>query len=379
MSVTHPIHQLNLKRQLVPLREEIDAALSHAMDNTAFIGGKALQQFETHFADFCETQESIGVGNGTDALHSIFWALNLKAGDEVIVPAMSFIATLEPLTQLGLKPVLADIDPNTYTLDPSCVEKVISEKTKALLPVHLYGQAADMAPLQDLAKAHNLLIVEDAAQAHGARYKNQRVGSLGIAAGFSFYPGKNLGAFGDGGAITTSDEKLADRIRRYSDHGRLTKYEHEFPGVNSRLDALQALVLDIKLKHLDQWNQGRARWASLYNELLADIPELTLPALGENRTHVYHQYVVRTTKRDELMAYLKERHIFTGLHYPIPLHLQPAYQNLGYKKGDFPHAESLGETCLSLPMFAELTEDEVRSVAQAIRSYYEQDQQAGFS
>ncbi len=370
MSVTHPIHQLNLKSQLIPLRDEINSVLTKAIDNTAFIGGEGLKSFEANYAKFCESQYCIGVGNGTDALYSIFWALDLKPGDEVIVPAMSFIATLEPLTQLGLQPVLADIDPTTYTLDSVSVAKVITSKTKAILPVHLYGQPADMASLQNLAQAHELFIVEDAAQAHGAKYNGQRVGSLGTAAGFSFYPGKNLGAFGDGGAVITADEQLADRIRRFSDHGRLTKYEHEFPGVNSRLDAIQALVLDIKLKHLDPWNQSRAQWANLYNELLADIPQLTLPVLGDNRTHVYHQYVVCTPKRDDLMAYLKERNIFTGLHYPIPLHLQPAYQNLGYSKGDFPHAERLGETCLSLPMFAELTAEEIQTVAEAIRTYF---------
>ncbi len=370
MSVTHPIPQLDLQRQLLPIRDDINRALSQAIDNTAFIGGEALKRFEEHFAQFCQTQHVIGVGNGTDALHGIFWALDLAPGDEVIVPAMSFIATVEPLTQLGLVPVFADVNPVTYTLDPIGVEALVTQKTRALLPVHLYGQPADMAPLQAIAKANNLFIIEDAAQAHGATYYNQRVGSLGTAACFSFYPGKNLGAFGDGGAITTSDAELAERSRRYSDHGRLTKYEHAFPGVNSRLDALQALVLDIKLEHLERWNQCRTQWASLYSDLLADINEISLPKLGENRTHVYHQYVIRTSKRDDLMAYLKDRHIFTGLHYPIPLHLQPAYQDLGYKQGDFPQAEALGETCLSLPMFAELTEEEVRAVAEAIRSYF---------
>ncbi len=372
MSVTHPIPQLSLRRQLDAIRPEIEAAWADILDNTAFIGGRRVQDFEADFARYCGAEHCIGVGNGTDALQGILHALDLAPGDEVIVPAMSFIATLEPLTTLGLKPVLADIDPVTCNLDPAQAEKALTGKTRALLPVHLYGQPADMDALNRLAQKKGLMVIEDSAQAHGAVYKGQRTGSLGHAAGFSFYPGKNLGAFGDGGAVTTSDPELADRLRKYCDHGRLDKYKHGFPGINSRLDALQAAVLHVKLRHLDGWNNARQRWASLYTELLQGIDALILPETGPDRTHVWHQYVIRTPERDRLQAHLQEKGITSGLHYPIALHLQPAYRDLGYGTGDFPHAEALGETCLSLPMFAELTEAEVRTVADAIRAFFGQ-------
>lgn len=367
-----PIPQLNLARQMHAIRAEVDAALAQALDHTAFIGGQAVAGFEAAFAQYCGTARCVGVGNGTDALLAIFRALPLAPGDEVMVPAMSFIATLEPLMLLGLRPVLADIDPQTMTLDPARAASGLTSQTRALLPVHLYGQPADMAALNALAASRGLFVVEDAAQAHGAWIQGRRVGSLGVAAAFSFYPGKNLGACGDGGAVTTDDPALADAIARFCDHGRLTKYEHAICGVNSRLDALQAAILSIKLARLDAWNQRRQQWAVRYQAMLADIDEIELPQTVADRTHVYHQYVIRSEQRDALARFLAERGIATGLHYPIPLHLQPACAALGYGPGDFPQAERLARTCLSLPMFAELEESEVDAVAEGIRAFFGQ-------
>lgn len=373
-NVQMTIKQLDLKRQLDTIRPEIDAAMATILDNTAFIGGAAVKNFEQAFAEFCETQYCIGVGNGTDALMLIFQALGLKAGDEVITTPMTFIATSEPLMMLGVKPIFVDIEPDTYNLDAVQVAEKITTKTKALLPVHLYGQPATLEPLQQLAKTHNLFLIEDCAQAHGARYQDQRVGSVGIAGAFSFYPGKNLGAFGDGGAVVTSDQALADTIRMLADHGRTTKYEHDLIGVNSRLDGLQAAILAIKLKRLAAWNEGRAKWAALYNQRLSDIPAIHLPKVRADRTHVYHQYIVRLNNpadREPLMAFLQARGVSTGIHYPVPLHRQPAFQSLGYQLGDFPVSEQLANACVSLPMYAELQEAEVHYVADAVRAFFE--------
>lgn len=372
MTVLASIPLVNLKRQIDNLRPEFETVFQNLLEKTDFVGGKAVTEFESEFARYCQAEYCIGVGNGTDALYLIFRALGLKPGDEVIVPAMTFIATAEILPPLGLKPVFADIDPLTYTLDVNEVAKKITAKTRAIMPVHLYGQPADLAPLADLAAKHKLYLVEDAAQAHGSEYQGKRIGSFGIAAGFSFYPGKNLGAFGDGGAVTTSDAVLADKIRTLANHGRLTKYEHAEAGVNSRLDTFQAAVLGIKLRHLDDWNRQRNSRAELYNQLLSDIPQLRLPHRKEDRTHVYHLYVVQTARRDELLQYLTDRGVFAGIHYPIPLHLQPAFRQLEYKKGDFPVSETLGNECLSLPLFPELTDDEVRTVADAVRAFFAQ-------
>ncbi|MBK8190237.1 MAG: DegT/DnrJ/EryC1/StrS family aminotransferase [Vampirovibrionales bacterium] len=355
---------------MAEIRAEVDATIARALDATAFIGGDAVSSFEAAFAEYCGVARCVGVGNGTDALLAIFRALGVRPGDEVIAPAMSFIATLEPLMLLGARPVLADIDPVTMTLDPSQAAARLTSRTRALLPVHLYGQPADMTPLAALSEQHGLALIEDAAQAHGALYQGRRVGALGMAAAFSFYPGKNLGACGDGGAVTTQDPALAEAMARFCDHGRLTKYEHALAGVNSRLDALQAGILSIKLARLDGWNQRRQQWAERYRLLLEDVAEIALPQTREDRTHAYHQYVLRTDRRDDLARFLAQRGISTGLHYPLPLHLQPACAALGYAPGDFPHAESLATTCLSLPMFAELTEAEVDAVAQGVRAFF---------
>ena len=370
MTVLSPIPLVNLKRQIENLRSEFDGAFDDLMERTDFVGGQAVSDFEAGFAKYTQATHCIGVGNGTDALYLIFRALGLTRGDEVIVPAMTFIATAEILAPMGLKPVFVDVDPLTYTMDPDEIASKVSPSTRAILPVHLYGQPADMQVLQELAEKHELFLIEDAAQAHGSEYNGHRIGSLGDAAAFSFYPGKNLGAFGDGGGVTTNDPEMAERIRTLANHGRMTKYEHSIEGVNSRLDTFQAAVLNIKLKRLDEWNGLRRKWAALYNELLADIPELRLPYAAEDRSHVYHLYVVQTAKRDELLKFLADRGIFAGIHYPIPLHLQPAFKYVGDVAGAYPISEALGNECLSLPIFPELKEEEVHAVSKAVHEFF---------
>ncbi|MGE0201137.1 MAG: DegT/DnrJ/EryC1/StrS family aminotransferase [Candidatus Melainabacteria bacterium] len=371
-----PIPLVDLQAQVAELRPKLDNAWMSLLTQTDFVGGKAVTRFENNFAAYCQASHCVGVGNGTDALDLIFRALlqrgDLQPGDAVIVPAMSFIATAEILEPLGLTIQFADIDPVTYTLDPASVRDILTDKTRVLLPVHLYGHPADMTPLQAIATEHDLLIVEDAAQAHGAECNGQRIGSLGLAAAFSFYPGKNLGAFGDGGAVTTNDKDLADRIRQLANHGRTTKYEHAVAGLNSRLDTLQAAVLDLKLTEMDAWNHQRRYWAERYTEQLSGLP-LSLPFVAPGRTSVFHLYVVQTDKtetRDALLAHLNAAGIGAGIHYPIPLHLQPAFSHLPAKPGDFPAAEQLGKTCLSLPLYPHLTEADVDRVVATVRDFF---------
>lgn len=370
MQTQNQIPLVNLKRQVEKLYPEFLKDFQALLEKTDFIGGASVTAFEQAFASYCQAQHCIGVGNGTDALNLIFKALELEPGDEVITPAMSFIATAETLNPLGLKVVFADIDPKTYTLNPDQVKSLITPRTKALLPVHLYGHPADLAGLSQLSKTHNLHLIEDAAQAHGSDYAGKRIGSWGTAAAFSFYPGKNLGAFGDAGGITTNDEALADKIRMIANHGRLSKYEHQMEGINSRLDTVQASVLLTKLQHLDAGNQCRQQIAKLYDSELSAIPELTLPEIGENRTHVYHLYVIKTAYRDELLNHLNQQGIQAGIHYPIPLHLQPAFSYLGYKKGEFPESEMLASQCLSLPICPELKEEEAMEIIATVQKFF---------
>lgn len=370
MPVSNAIKQLDLNRQIAQIRDEINAAIESVIDHTAFIGGTHVQSFEKTFAEYCETSHCIGVGNGTDALTLIFQALDIGPGDEVVTTPMSFIATSEALLVLGIKPVFADIEPTTYNLDPAMAKAQISSSTKALLPVHLYGQPASLTDLGKIARAHDIKLIEDAAQAHGSRFDAKRIGSIGDAAAFSFYPGKNLGAFGDGGAVTTNNTELANKIRMLADHGRTTKYEHQLVGVNSRLDGLQAAVLSIKLKYLDDWNARRMHWAARYLEALAEVRDIQLPQLGADRTHVYHQFVLQVPERDAFIAALAQAGVATGIHYPIPLHLQPAFAHLGYQRGEFPVTEQLANRCVSLPMYAELTESEVDTVIATVRQFY---------
>ena len=357
---------VDLKAQYQSIRGEIDAAVRHVLETTAFIMGPDVAEFEREFARFCGAKHAIGVASGTDALHLTLRACDVGPGDEVITTPFTFIATAEAISMCGARPVFVDIDPRTYNLDVSLVEEAISPRTKAILPVHLYGQPADVDPLLDIARRHSLFLVEDAAQAHGAGYRGRRVGTLADAACFSFYPGKNLGAYGDAGAVTTDDAELAATVRMLRDHGRRDKYEHLLIGFGSRLDTLQAAVLRVKLPHLEDWNARRRAIAARYDELLEGT-RVARPLRPDWADPVYHLYVVRTADRAQLQRRLKEAGISSGVHYPIPLHLQPAYRGLGYAPGAFPHAERAAAEVLSLPVFPELSDDDVGRVAASVR------------
>jgi dTDP-4-amino-4,6-dideoxygalactose transaminase len=359
---------LDLKAQHAPLQEEIMGAVSKVITNANFILGDEVTKFEAEFAAYCETEYAIGVDNGLSALKLALEAYGIGAGDEVIVPANTFVATAAAVSFVNAKPVLVDILPNTYNIDPEKIEAAITPRTKAIIPVHLYGIPADMDAIMDIAKRHDLIVIEDACQAHGAYFKGKRVGGFGHAAAFSFYPGKNLGAAGDGGGVTTNDKEVAEKIKWLRNCGQREKYIHLVSPYNHRLDTLQAAILRIKLRHLDTWNAARRQHAALYNELLKGSDVVT-PIAPNNVEAVWHLYVVRTNFREELKAHLAERGIGTGIHYPVPLHLQPYYENLNYTKGDFPVTEYYSDRILSLPMFAEMTADTVRTVVDAIKSF----------
>jgi len=359
---------VDLHAQYLTIKPEIDAAMQGVIARSAFIGGDEVRQFETEFAAYCEAKACVGVGNGTDALYLTLRALGIGPGDEVITVSHTFIATAEAISLTGARPVFVDVREDTMLMDPEAVEAAITPRTRALLPVHLYGQPCEMDRLLDLARLHGLKVVEDAAQAHGARWQGRRVGSLGDVACFSFYPGKNLGAYGDGGAVVSQDEDLIRRVRMLANHGRLEKYTHEIEGVNSRLDGLQAAILRVKLRHLDEWNAARRRHAAHYLEALRDSG-VGLPVVHPDAEPVWHLFVVRVRERDRLQARLKEQGIATGVHYPLPLHQQPAYAYLGYPQGSFPVTEGLASAILSLPMFAELTEEGVERVVEELRSW----------
>jgi dTDP-4-amino-4,6-dideoxygalactose transaminase len=360
---------VDLKRQYAAIQTEITAAIQQVISETAFIGGKYCIQFEQQFATFCNAQHCIGVGNGTDALFIVLKALGIGAGDEVITVANSFIATSEAISASGAKVVFVDCHPVQYTIDTSKIAEKITPKTRAIIPVHLYGQPADMAAIQALARQYGLAVIEDAAQAHGARFQQQRVGTFGNAACFSFYPGKNLGAYGDAGAIVTNDAVLAKKCRMLANHGRLEKYRHLIEGYNTRLDGLQAAILSVKLQYLEQWNQARRRVADFYFATL-NASHLILPEVRADVEHVYHLFVVQVEERQALMEYLKQHGIETGIHYPIPLPEQDAYRNAGWQSGDFPVAAGLANNILSLPMFPELTEPELNHVATTLLNFY---------
>lgn len=359
---------VDLKAQYDSIKPEIDAAIADVISKTAFIGGSYVKSFEAAFADFCGAKHCIGVGNGTDALYISLRTLGIGAGDEVITVANSFIATAEAITQTGARVVFVDIDRRTYNIDVNGIEPKITEKTKAIVPVHLYGQPADMDPILDLAKKYNLKVVEDAAQAHGAEYKGRRNGTIGDMACFSFYPGKNLGAYGDAGAIVTSNDDLAVKARMIANHGRIDKYDHEIEGVNSRLDGLQAAILEVKLRHLPEWTERRRRNAQRYSKLLADT-KLVTPSEMDQVKAVYHLYVVRVPNagREKLQGALKASGISTGVHYPIALPYLNAYRYLGHTKADFPAALKASQEIVSLPMFPELTEEQITHVARTIK------------
>lgn len=363
---------LDLKAQYQTIKDEVNPAIQNVIENTAFVLGKPVFEFEKAFAEAHDTQFCHGVSAGTDGNHVALWGLEIGPGDEVIIPANTFIATVWGTTLCGAKPVFVDCHPDSYNIDPEKVEAAITPKTKAIIAVHLYGQPADMDALKEIADKHNLYLVEDAAQAHLAEYKGKKVGGLGIASSFSFYPGKNLGAFGEAGAVMTNDEKLAQRFKMIRDHGAVEKYNHEIYGHNYRMEGIQGAVLGVKLKYLNNWTEGRIRVAKKYNELLANIEQIQLPIEMDYAKHVYHLFVIKVSggKRDELQKFLGENDIASGLHYPIPLHQQKCFTHLGYKKGDFPISEELAEQGLSLPMFPELTNEQIELVSEKIHEFF---------
>lgn len=359
---------VDLKAQYAPLKDDILSGISKVFDGMQLFLGENVQGLEKEFAQFCGSPYGIGVSDGTNALHIILRALGIGAGDEVITVSHTFIATAEAILLTGAQPVFVDIDPHTCLMDVSQVEAKITSRTKAILPVHLYGQTVDMDPLLDIAARHGLRVVEDCAQAHGAQYKGRKAGTLGDAGGFSFYFSKNLGAYGEGGFITVKDADLATKIRKIRDHGSGSKYHHDLIGLNGRLDEIQAVVLRAKLPHLPQWNEKRREHAAKYNELMRDLPVQTPTELPDNY-HVYHLYVIRTSNRDQLQSYLREHGIFTGVHYPIPIHLQECIAPLGYREGSLPVTEQITSEILSLPMYAELTDDQIGYIVSMIKEF----------
>jgi len=355
------VNFVDLKAQYQSIKDEVAEAIDGVLGSCAFINSRA---FEADFAAFVGTQHCVGLGNGTDALCLALQAAGIGAGDEVITAANTFIATAEGITYTGAIPVFVDCDPVTYNLDPELLAAAITPRTKAIIPVHLYGQPADMDPILAVAKKHDVMVIEDAAQAHGALYKGRRIGTLGRMACFSFYPGKNLGAYGDAGAVTTDDEELATHIRKLSDHGSNVKYQHDFPGMNSRLDGIQGAVLSVKLRHLDDWTEKRIAAAARYSEGLQDV--CVVPQTVADVRHVFHLYVIQVENRDELMNHLNEQGVACGIHYPVPLPLTPAYAKLGYKADQFPVASRLADRIVSLPMHGDLTGDQIEHVVASV-------------
>jgi dTDP-4-amino-4,6-dideoxygalactose transaminase len=358
---------VDLNAQYAAIRPEIDAAMQRVLARSAFIGGEDHRQFETEFAAYCEAKACAGVGNCTDALYLTLRALGIGPGHEVITVAHTFIATAEAISLTGAQPVFVDVREDTMQMDADSLPAAITSRTRAVIPVHLYGQPCQMDRILEIARHYRLKVIEDAAQAHGARWQGQRVGTLGDAGCFSFYPGKNLGAYGDAGAVVSQDEKLVRRVRMLANHGRLEKFNHEIEGVNSRLDGLQAAVLRVKLRYLDQWNEARRRHAARYLEGLRGAG-LILPVTHPSAAPVWHMFVIRVPDRERLQAHLKEWGIATGIHYPLPLHLQPAYRHLEIPKGALPVTERLADEVISLPMYPELSDAMVSHVVGAVRS-----------
>ncbi len=361
---------VDLSAQHKTLESEIKEVFNRVLANCSFVLGPEVEKFEKAFAAYCGAAHCVAVTNGTAALQLALQGLGVGHGDEVITVAHTFIATAEAINATGARPVFVDIDPVSYTMDPAMLEKAITPRTKAIIPVHLYGQPADMDAINAIAAKHNLPVIEDSCQAHGARYKGRRTGSLGRAACFSFYPSKNLGACGEGGAVTTNDPELAKKVRMLRDHGSVKKYEHDFPAYNLRLEGIQGGILAVKLPHLDGWNDNRRALAKRYDELFAGS-KIAAPRQMPYSEHVYHLYVIVVEDREALRQALSERGIENGLHYPVPLHLQKAYADLGYKKGDFPVSEHVASNHVSLPMYAELPLEHVEYVAKSVREILE--------
>jgi dTDP-4-amino-4,6-dideoxygalactose transaminase len=358
---------VDLKAQYRALKPEIDRAMQRVLDNAQFILGPAVSSFEKDFAAFCHTAEAIGVNSGTSALHVSLLAAGIGPGDEVITVPFTFVATAAAIEYAGAKPVFVDIEPTHFTMDPAKIERAITPRTKAIVPVHLYGQPADMDAICEVANRHGLVVIEDACQSHGSDYKGRRCGSMGLLGCFSFYPGKNLGAYGEGGAIVTNDPALAGKARLLRAWGEETRYEHKYRGFNYRMDGLQGAVLGVKLKHLETWTEARRSRAAEYTRRLRGTAA-NVPAERPGSRHVYHQYVVRVPERDAWRAALTEAGVQTGVHYPIPVHLHPAYSDLGYSRGDFPVSERAAIEVLSLPMFPELTDEQIESIASVFRA-----------
>jgi dTDP-4-amino-4,6-dideoxygalactose transaminase len=347
--------------------EEINGAIREVIDSAAFAGGPFVTRFEEDFATYCDCRYGIGVGSGTEALWLALLALGVGPGDEVITVPNSFMATAEAITYCGAKPVFVDVDERTYTMDPAGLEEAVTASTKAIIPVHLFGQPADMDPIIEFAREHGLFVVEDACQAHGAQYKGRRVGNLGDAACFSFYPGKNLGALGEAGAVVTNSDELQEKVRILRDHGQVRKYHHAMIGWNGRMDGIQGAILRIKLRHLDRGNQLRHSHAAQYDAALQGIENVVPPFRAIGVFHVYHIYAIRVQDRDEVMRRLADKGVGSGVHYPVPIHLQEAYSSLGYERGIFPIAERCAREFVSLPMFPELTSAQLEMVIQAVK------------
>src|SRR5689334_12339372 len=360
------IPMVDLKAQYQSIKSEIDAAIAHVLETSQFVLGSDVAAFEKDFARYTGAAHAIGVNSGTSALHLALLAAGIGPGDEVITVPFTFVATTAAIGYTGAKPVFADIDPVSFTMDPKQIEAAITPRTKAIMPVHLYGQPADMDPILEIARRRNLILIEDAAQAHGARYKGRPVGSIGDIGCFSFYPGKNLGAYGEGGAVVTNDPAFNRTIRMLRDWGAESKYQHVLKGYNYRLEGIQGAVLRVKLPHLDAWTKARQSHAVRYNQLLEGTGVQTPQAMDYGE-HVYHVYAIRTTQREALQKSLQEQGVQSGIHYPTPIHLLPCYSELGHRAGDFPHAEQAANEVLSLPMYPELTESQIQTVAEAVR------------
>jgi dTDP-4-amino-4,6-dideoxygalactose transaminase len=360
------IPYLDLQSQYKTISSEVLAALEAVCESSRFAQGPPADEFEKAFADYCGARHCVSVNSGTSALHLAMRALDIWSGDEVITAPMTFIATTWAISYVGARPVFVDIDPERRTMDPDKLKKAITPRTKAILPVHLFGQPADMEPILHIANQHNIPVIEDAAQAHGAFYKGRRVGQLGVIGCFSFYPGKNLGAYGEGGALVTNDPQFAARARALRDHGQSQRYYHDEIGYNYRMDSFQAAILNIKLGKLDEWNAARARHARAYTELLKDAPVMA-PTFFEDSASVWHCYVIECDERDRVRCRLSELGIETGIHYPVPVHLQRAYDFLGHRPGDFPVSEEFSRRCLSLPIYPEMTNVQVQAVAEALQ------------
>ncbi|HWN93694.1 MAG TPA: DegT/DnrJ/EryC1/StrS family aminotransferase [Methylomirabilota bacterium] len=362
---------LNLRLHHESMRAELRAAIEEVIDASAFAGGPFVERFEHEFARFCGTRFACGVGNGTDALWFALLALGVGPGDEVITVPSTFIATAEAITFCGATPVFVDIDEETYTMDPAQIARAITPRTKAIVPVHLFGQVADMDPILEIARQHGLPVVEDACQAHGAEYKGRPAGSLGDVGCFSFYPGKNLGALGEAGAAVTNNSELKHKMDVLRDHGQAKKYHHTVVGWNGRMDGIQGAALSIKLKKLADGNEMRRRHAQRYTEMLSGLDEIILPKIASNRVHVFHIYAIRVVQRDEMIRGLAAKGISCGIHYPVPLHLQEAYRSLGISRGAFPNSERCADEFVSLPMFPELTPVQIETVAREVRAWVE--------